>query len=165
MTYKRKILIGFGAIALISGGYYLISPLFITNRVNEKVEDILQKGTGDQVSNQQKNENPAISTVSRGTFEGRAAHSGKGTAILISSGDKYFVRFEDDFEVTNGPDLFVYFGKNDEYIASTRLGALKGNVGGQNYEVPSDINPFDYDEVWVWCRAFSVPFAKAVLKK
>ena len=40
---------------------------------------------------------------------------------------------------------------------------LKGNIGGQNYEVPAGIDPLLYNEIWVWCRAFSVPFAKAVL--
>ncbi|MDP2651294.1 MAG: DM13 domain-containing protein, partial [bacterium] len=40
---------------------------------------------------------------------------------------------------------------------------LKGNIGSQNYELPPEINLEDYNEVWIWCRAFSVGFAKAVL--
>ncbi|OGM98615.1 MAG: hypothetical protein A2915_02160 [Candidatus Yanofskybacteria bacterium RIFCSPLOWO2_01_FULL_41_34] len=72
--------------------------------------------------------------------------------------------FEDNFKVTNGPDLFVYFGKDGKYSSEARIGALKGNIGGQNYEVSESINPEEYNEVWVWCRAFSVPFSSAVLK-
>ena len=70
---------------------------------------------------------------------------------------------EDDFEVTNGPDLFVYLGRNGEYVAQTNLGRLKGNIGSQNYEIPSSIDLSQYDEAWVWCRAFAVPFGKAIL--
>lgn len=94
-----------------------------------------------------------------------AGHSAEGTATLVKVGTQYYVRFEDDFKMTNGPDLFVHFGKSDAYAVEARLGALKGNVGGQNYEVPEGIDPLLYDEVWVWCRAFAVPFGKAVLEK
>ena len=90
-------------------------------------------------------------------------HNAEGVAKLIRIGDRYYVRFKDNFRVTNGPDLFVYFGKNGKYVAEAQLGALKGNVGGQNYEVPKEINPEEFNEVWVWCRAFSTPFAKAEL--
>lgn len=106
----------------------------------------------------------AVKTISQGAFTGLAGHSAKGTAKLLKIDGHYYVRFEDDFRVTNGPDLFVYFGKDDQYIASSRISALKGNEGGQNYEVPSEIDPSLYNEVWIWCRAFSVPFARAELR-
>jgi hypothetical protein len=100
----------------------------------------------------------------KGSFEGLARHNAVGTAELIEIDGKYFVRFESDFKVTNGPDLFVDFGKDGQHDSSARLGKLKGSTGGQNYEVPAGINVDDYNEVWVWCRAFSVPFGKALLK-
>jgi hypothetical protein len=107
---------------------------------------------------------PEPQVIAEGTFTGLTGHSGQGTAKLIRIGSAYYVRLEDDFRVTNGPDLFVYFGRDNQYVSSARLGSLKGNAGGQNYEVPSNINPADFSEIWVWCRSFSVPFAKAILK-
>ncbi len=103
-------------------------------------------------------------TVSQGSFEGRAAHNASGTAKLIKIDDQYYVRFEDDFSVTNGPDLFVGFGKDNKYTKSAQIAELKGNKGGQNYLVPDHIDATQFNEVWVWCRAFSVPFGRAPLQ-
>lgn len=107
---------------------------------------------------------PVAMILTQGTFVGLARHTAEGQASVVQVGEKYYVRFEDDFRVTNGPDLFVYLGKNDEYDPATRLGRLKGSMGGQNYEVPAGVDVSEYNEVWVWCRAFSVPFGKAVLQ-
>lgn len=149
----KKIFIAIGGLTALAVGYWLISPLFITRRVNERIEDIAPS------------QSPAApATVAQGTFAGLAGHSGRGTAKLLQANGKYYVRFEDDFRVTNGPNLFVYFGQDGAYAAEARIAALKGNEGSQNYEVPSDIDPTGYNEVWVWCRAFSVPFAKAALR-
>lgn len=158
MKTSLKILIGIVAIAMVGVGYWLISPLFISKQVNESLEDIVQKEEPMQSGEFQ----PA--TIAQGTFIGLAGHAGKGTATLVKVGAAYYVRFEEGFEVTNGPDLFVHLGRNGEYSSEARLGSLKGNVGSQNYEVPESIDVTKYNEVWVWCRAFSVPFAKAVLE-
>lgn len=149
----KKFFIVIGGLAVISIGYWLASPLFITRRVNERMEDIAAHNAA-----------AAPTTVAQGTFSGLAGHSGQGTAKLLQLNGKYYVRFEDDFRVTNGPDLFVYFGKDGRYVPEARIAALKGNEGSQNYEVPAGINPPDYSEVWVWCRAFAVPFTKAELR-
>lgn len=149
---KKLIFVVFG-IAGVGVAYWLISPLFITREVNEGVSDIVETETELEES-----------IRARGTFSGLAGHSGEGTTLLIESGGKFYVRFEEDFRVTNGPDLFVYLGKNGKYAPEARLGTLRGNVGAQNYEIPSDIDPSQYDEVWVWCRAFFVPFASAQLR-
>lgn len=146
----KKLLIVIMATAAVVMAYWLTSPLFITKRVDEKLESVARTSE--------------VQVIAQGIFAGLAGHNGEGTAKLLKIGEKYYIRLEDDFRVTNGPDLFVYFGKDGQYAASARLGALKGNEGGQNYEVPAEIDPSQYNEVWVWCRAFSVPFAKAILK-
>ena len=99
----------------------------------------------------------------QGIFEGRAGHEGKGTVRFITVGEERFVRFEDDFFVTNGPDVRVYLGRGGVYAPETFLGDLKGNKGSQNYKIPEGIDPGTFNEVWIWCRAFSVPMASAVL--
>lgn len=157
----KKILLVLLAIAVVAVGYWLISPLFIERQVSESLSDIMPVPEESSTSSTDTNEPQEVSS---GTFVSLAGHNAEGTARLLQIGDRYFVRFEDDFRVTNGPDLFVHFGKDNEYLTEARLGALKGNAGSQNYEVPAELNPEDYNEVWVWCRAFSVPFGKVVLQ-
>ena len=43
------------------------------------------------------------------------------------------------------------------------LGALKGNIGDQNYELPSDLDLNKYRAVTIWCRRFGVNFGTAPL--
>lgn len=165
----KKTLIFFGTALILGLGYWLISPLFTTREVNESLEDIVTTGNPiiEVSSGEKTNENnPAeVEIIGQGNFLGADSfHKASGKAKLLKIGEKYYVRFENDFSVTNGPDLFVHFGKDGRYVSEARLGELKGNAGSQNYEVPSTINPLDYNEIWIWCRAFSVPFGSAKIE-
>lgn len=155
-----------GAIIAAVLGYWLISPLFIVREVNETLEDIISPAVpvSSEPSLPVPLAMPEVEVISEGTFMGLAGHNATGTARLLRIGEKYYMRFEDDFSVTNGPDLFVHFGRDGEYLAPARIDALKGTLGGQNYEIPSELNPLEYNEVWIWCRSFFVPFGKAILK-
>lgn len=134
---------------MLAVAYWLISPIFINKKVSEEMPSV---------------GNAAVEEIARGEFMGLAGHQARGTAKLLKVGYKYIVRLEEDFKVTNGPDLFVHLGKNGEYDPKARLGNLKGNEGSQNYEIPANINPLNYNEIWVWCRSFNVAFGKAGLK-
>jgi hypothetical protein len=151
----KKIIIALVVIIVLGIAYWLGSPLFIDKRVSEEFPTA---------------ENPAASTttsarseiVAEGVFAGfDSVHQGSGSMKLIKTADGYVIRFDDDFTVSNGPDLYVGFGNNGTYVKGSDIARLKGNIGSQNYEVPAGINPTDYNEVWVWCRAFSVGFARA----
>ena len=108
-------------------------------------------------------------TVVQGSFvEVDVVHKGSGTARIITEGGKRYLRLE-NFEVTNGPDLFVYLSESktpggdlkslDKYIS---LGQLKGNSGNQTYEIPE---PFrGYDTAIIWCQKFGVLFSYAVMR-
>lgn len=94
-------------------------------------------------------------------------HKGSGVAkIFPDTVEGHLLRLE-NFQVTNGPDLYVYVSKNTdiekqglgEYIS---LGALKGSKGNQNYLLPADYE--NYNTVVIWCQAFSVLFSYAVLQ-
>ncbi len=167
---RKNVLIGLILVIAIPIGYWLLSPLFRTEKVSESLEEINRKSpvpastTEPAPATTTRPAAKTTETISEGSFSGILGHNAEGQAALIKSGDKYYVRLEDNFKVTNGPDLFVHLGKDGEYAAEARLGALKGNVGGQNYEVPANIDVANYNEVWIWCRAFSVPFGKAVLR-
>lgn len=181
-----------GLIVVLSPvAYWLISPLFRNETVDEDFTDLLEMAGVEMPASDAPMEvvdtpvvmPPAgidpraestpptapppsmpVATTKQGLFEGLAGHSGEGTASLVSVNGKYFVRLEDDFRVTNGPDLYVGFGKDGAYAADGEIARLKGNIGGQNYEVPAGIDVSQFNEVWIWCRAFSVPFAKAKLQ-
>jgi hypothetical protein len=97
-------------------------------------------------------------------------HTTSGTATLALAEDgHYYVRLE-NFSTENGPDLFVYLstapatadGREfaDDYID---LGALKGNIGNQNYRVPDGTDLEKYNSIVVWCRRFTSPFGAAPL--
>jgi hypothetical protein len=169
MKTVTKILLLVGGVIGVGIAWYLGSPLFITNRVSEAlptpavaVESPLLSA---QVATIPPVVSPSVEAISEGTFTGfDKLHRASGTAHLIRADGKTYIRFEEDFTVTNGPDLFVYLGNENKYDSSANLGRLKGNEGSQNYEIPSSINLDTYSEVWVWCRAFSVPFGKAVLR-
>ena len=148
----KKVIISVIVMVVLGIGYRLISPFFIDKKVSEEF-DITAQSEGVQ---------PVL--VLRGSFSGfDRIHTGSGNVSVIQVGDKYIIRFEENFDVANGPDLYVGLGKDGKYIKGTELAKLKGNIGSQNYEVPAGINLADYNEVWIWCRAFSVGFAKAPL--
>ncbi len=147
----KKIIIAAVVIVVLGVGYWLVSPFFIDKRVSEEFP-VEQTASSTAV------------TVSTGEFTGfDRIHYGSGTAKLIKSGEDYIIRFEEDFNVANGPDLYVGLGKDGEYKEEAQLEKLKGNIGSQNYVLPKNIDVTQYNEVWIWCRAFAVPFAKAVL--
>ncbi len=71
-------------------------------------------------------------------------------------------------DTDNGPDLRVYLvaGQvtNDADIGDfVDLGGLKGNKGTQQYSIPAGTDTERYATVVIWCRAFTVSFAKAEL--
>ena len=149
----KKIIIFLIVIAALGFGWWTISPFFIDKRVSEELDFSAEMEAGIQ---------PVLAL--RGSFTGfDSIHYGSGNVSVLEVGGKYVIRFEENFDVANGPDLFVGLGKDGEYIEGTEIGKLKGNIGSQNYEVPENINLADYNEVWIWCRAFSVGFAKARL--
>ena len=99
------------------------------------------------------------------------AHEGHGVATIYELADgNRILRFE-NFEVLNGPQLHVYLAPQSsipdtigvELEGSYDLGAPKGNIGDQNYDIPADLNIEDYQSVVIWCVPFRVPFNAAPL--
>jgi hypothetical protein len=109
--------------------------------------------------------------TAQGTF-GKVdfVHQGSGTAEIVEYDGKRSLRLENDFEVTNGPDLYVYLAEGTAPTGDPAslggyadLGALKGNAGSQNYEIPAG-TPETYRTAVIWCRQFSVLFSYAVMR-
>jgi hypothetical protein len=105
--------------------------------------------------------------IGDGSFYG-IDHSAEGTATVYEQDGAYVLRFEDDTDIQNGPDLFVWLLESDSYDGGDPgefidLGKLKGNVGGQNYVLPADFDPDVHQFVLIWCKRFAVPFAASPL--
>lgn len=149
----KKILIAIGVLALLSIGFWIGRPIFTDTRVSEEFPI-------------QGLENNEPQLAFKGSFAGfDRIHYGSGDVEVFKTDEGYLIRFEENFNVANGPDLIVGLGKDGEYFKEAEVAELKGNIGSQNYEVPGNINLEDYNEVWIWCRAFSVGFAKATLSE
>ena len=158
---NRRTIITLVAVAAVAAGWYLFRPerLFINSMVNEQF--------------------PADSSVnadsaSKLLFEGQfhdVAHKGVGIAAIhqLTNG-RQVLRFT-SFETSNGPDVRVYLvaaqdaSDNDTVTRAgfLELGALKGNIGDQNYDVPEGTDLSKYKAVTIWCKRFGVNFATAPL--
>jgi len=108
--------------------------------------------------------------LAAGSFH-KVAHDAEGYAMVHHLADgRRILRFT-EFQTSNGPDLQVYLvaapdATDSETVKKAgfvTLGALKGNQGDQNYEIPADLDLGKYRSVSVWCRRFGVNFATAPL--
>jgi hypothetical protein len=153
----RKLVVALAIVgALVAWYAFRPEKLFINQSVSEQFPTAA-------ASNQ-----PEV--VSAGDFHG-VAHETKGTATVYQGPDgKRTLRFT-NFQTSNGPDVQVYLVANTDATDNdtvTRsgflsLGALKGNIGDQNYELGADVDLTKYRAVTIWCRRFSVNFATAPL--
>jgi hypothetical protein len=105
-----------------------------------------------------------------GQFSSRNRYEVTGTATVFALDDTERILRLEDFESTNGPDLFVYLTAADasaedpEFDADfVDLGVLTGNIGNQNYVIPPDVDLDVHDTVVIWCRRFTSSFGVADL--
>lgn len=107
---------------------------------------------------------PGSVAVGRGAFTS-AGHETTGTATLLQLAEGGTVLTLTELETDPGPDLRVYLvtGGADELGDVVDLGALKGNKGDQQYDVPPSVDTGRHRTVVIWCRAFSVAFGSARL--
>lgn len=110
----------------------------------------------------------APTLVERGAFQSLAHHT-DGQANIYSNGKNYTLRLA-GFATSNGPDVHVYLtkgpGTDNARIKSgdfVDLGAIKGNIGDQNYALPTSFDPNAFHGVSIWCKRFGVNFAGATL--
>ena len=96
-----------------------------------------------------------------GTFEGLSNHITKGSVEVVDTGRGWEIHLKDSFWFDGAPDPRVGFGKDGSFVDPTDFEPLRQNAGAQVYKVPANINPEDFDEVYIWCRKFSVPLGVA----
>ncbi|HSM71434.1 MAG TPA: DM13 domain-containing protein [Anaerolineales bacterium] len=191
MNRKSVIILVFiiGLAIGIPVGWYLLSPLWINEEVNEsfptapvsasteasmpEAEPTTAMATAMAEPDKMMEETmPAgeMSVLAQGSFYD-IAHIGAGQALVYQLADGSRILRLQDFEVDNGPDLHVYLVPIDpvpdsvgvEIPGSVDLGELKGNIGDQNYDIPDDVDLSQFQSVVIWCQPFRVPFTAAAL--
>ena len=156
---KRPVQLTYLATAVLVAGVFA----WTTFRDTTVVEDVV---TGVAASQAPADASDNVQLAS-GTFEG-LAHGASGTAAVVKLASGERVLTFTDLETDNGPDLRVYLaaqpvgsdGDADDFVD---LGGLKGNKGTQQYSIPAGTDTERYSTVVIWCRAFTVGFAKAEL--
>jgi len=102
-------------------------------------------------------------------------HATSGSVRILELADGTRVLRVEDLQTSDGPDLQVWL--SDQPVidgvegwsvfddgAYAELGALKGNVGNQNYAIPADVDLDDFAAVSIWCARFKVSFGAAELR-
>src|SRR3989344_1919885 len=95
-------------------------------------------------------------------------HKGSGEAKIVQVDGKHILRLE-NFNVTSGPDLYVYLSKSETPTGDIKslgdyvdLGLLKGTSGNQNYDISQNVE--GYKTAVIWCKRYGVLFTFAVMK-
>ena len=102
-------------------------------------------------------------------------HATTGSVKILKYSDGSRILRIEKLKTSNGPKLEVWLTDAPviEGLDGWRvfddgkffnLGALKGNIGSQNYSIPSEINLDEYSSISIWCERFSVSFGAAALR-
>jgi hypothetical protein len=112
--------------------------------------------------------------VETGTFHGKV-HNTSGRATIYKEADGRLLLRLTNFKTSNGPDVHVVLiaakDANDDanFLKSStdrlELGALKGNEGDQNYNIPSGTDLTKFQTVSIYCERFNANFGAAPLEK
>ncbi len=106
----------------------------------------------------------AASKLGSGSFKGKSGHVTKGTVTVEKTSKGYRVRLAKNFFLDGAPDPWLGFGKNGRFVKKTRFSVLRKNKGAQTYVIPASLKAESYNQVFVWCKKFSVPLGVATFK-
>jgi hypothetical protein len=161
---KSKLIIGSIMVVVVAFAWYLFRPerLFVNQTVNEALP---MSATATRTS-----KDAQATVLATGRFHS-VSHETSGVATIHQLSDGQRLIRLTAFETSNGPDVRVYLvaaqdATDNETVTRTGfvdLGAMKGNKGDQNYEVPANVDLSQYASVTIWCRRFGVNFATAPL--
>jgi hypothetical protein len=169
---RRRIWLAVAAVVLVVAAVVVVwfqpQKLFIDKRVNESSP--VPGAALQPEPPPRESAPPAPALLGSGSFVS-GEHSTTGTAQLIRAPDGALTLRLEDLKTSNGPDLRVYLSTaapraswgtfDDDFV---ELGRLKGNIGSQNYDVPSGVDLARYGTAVIWCKRFSVPFGAASVR-
>ncbi|UVE48972.1 DM13 domain-containing protein [Haloferax larsenii] len=158
---KRRTLLGLvgGGVALTVGGA-AAAELFLPERATRVTDE------GGAVD---------ATPLSRGSFVGKTGHKVSGTVTLARNDEGHVLQFE-DYEQTQGPDVFVYLTPQADPDTKAAVDdGVKvlidgGEDGGESTKLGTftqrleDVgDPTRFRGVAIWCDRFSTPFGAATL--
>jgi hypothetical protein len=158
---RTRLVVALAGIPILAAGWWAFRPekLFINQPVSEAAPESLSG---------------AAEPLYTGKLESRE-HPTTGRATVYKDGSgKTYLRLT-DFATSNGPDVHVVLTKAEEPALSkilvpgdldyVELGALKGNQGDQNYDVPASTDLAKYQAVAIYCERFHAIFGVTKLDK
>jgi electron transfer DM13 len=158
---RNKWIIVLIGIPVLVGAWWALRPekLFI----NQKVHEAAPAAWGSEPE--------ALYT---GKLEGKI-HQTSGRATIYKSPDgNEYLRLS-DFTTSNGPDVRVLLVRAEDRtleseivkgdLDGVEIGALKGNQGDQNYDLPAAADLNKYQAVVIYCERFHAIFGVAKLEK
>ena len=161
LSAKKKLVLAVAAVPVLVGGWWAFRPekLFVNQQVSDAEP---ASATGE------------AEPLYTGKLESREHPTSGRATIYKESSRKQYLRLT-DFATSNGPDVHVVLVKaeapamsktivpgNLEYM---ELGALKGNQGDQNYDLPVGADVEKYQAVAIYCEWFHAIFGVARLEK
>lgn len=164
--------------------------LFVDKEVNDEIPNFTaqtapatttaqsEPGTSETpgTATTEANETPTTPVlIAQGDFISHE-HETTGRALVFKLPNGSHQLALENLATSNGPDVNVWFSQGPvvEGVAGwttandhphLSLGAIKGNVGNQVYDLPADFNPSDWPTVDLWCEQFGVSFGAAALQK
>jgi hypothetical protein len=185
----KKSIVVIVALVAVAAGWYAFRPerLFVNQTVNEPAPAPAMTSANESAMSAASemamaSEAVPMKTVSEpmmsggpteiasGTFHD-GSHETRGKASIYRYADGRRVLRLTGFHTSNGPDVQVLLvaamdAKDNESVTKAgyvHVGALKGNIGDQNYELPSNVDLAKHQAVTIWCRRFGVNFGTAPL--
>jgi hypothetical protein len=95
----------------------------------------------------------------------------QGIVKVVTENGKRYLEFNENFQTSKGPDLFVILYRNNTVPTSgiqekdyLKIARLQKTSGNQRYAIPNDVKLVDYKSVAIWCRQFNTTFGYASLE-
>ena len=159
MEQSKKFVVLVIGVVVMGIGWFLFRPELLF--VNQEVNEVLPVAAAEA-------EGASVKSLVQGEFITQAHHT-EGQVEIVEVDGKRYLQLT-GFETSNGPDLKVALVNGHDVSADkvteqgyVNLGTLKGNLGDQSYEIPSDLDLDEYGVVSIWCERFGVGFGAAAL--
>lgn len=160
ISRRKWILVAIGIPVLVVAWWaFRPEKLFINQKVNEAAPAALIT---------------APEALYTGHLEGKVHQTSGRVTIYMTADGKQYLRLS-DFTTSNGPDVHVLLVRADDKalekeivkgdLDHVELGALKGNQGDQNYDLPPAADLNQYQAVAIYCERFHAIFGVAKLEK
>ena len=158
---RNKWIVVLAGVPVLAGAWWAFRPEKLL--INQKVNEAAPAGLSSEPE--------ALYT---GKLEGKV-HQTSGRATVYKSADgREYLRLS-DFTTSNGPDVHVLLARAEDKalenevvkgdLDSVEIGALKGNQGDQNYDLPVTADLNKYQAVVIYCERFHAIFGMARLEK